>query len=156
MPAIDALMRPQIAAGRLLPRSVNAHAFLVATDGDMLLGAVALRHLTPRVAELCSLVAAQRGVGLGRQLVTALVTRARMLGYEEVIALTEATRFFERCDFATQDLSPWNLDCSRSSTPFQTALAEANELKSATCRRCTRRPRCGQTLVNLSLGRKAA
>ena len=156
MPAIDRMIRPEVVAGRMLPRSTEACTFLVATVNDTIVGAVALKPLTNRVAELCSLIANRRGMGVGRRLVESLVARADALGYEEVVALTEATRFFTRCAFEPIKVAPWQVTHRRRRSPFASALREATDVKAKTCRACTRRPACSQTFVNLSLRKRAA
>ena len=153
---IDELMAPEIKAGFLLPRTENASHFLVAEEHHEIIGAVALRPLTKQVAELCSLVARDKGRGIGRRLVEALVIWAEHLGYEEVMALTESTQFFERCRFQSLSIAPWQRQSVKRTSPFAHTIVEANQVKARTCRRCSRRPTCRQTLLNLSLEKDAA
>jgi putative acetyltransferase len=62
-------------------------AFLVADDGDGLVGCVALRACSAESCEMKRLYVdpSARGSGLGRQLVESLLDRARSLGYEKML-----------------------------------------------------------------------
>ncbi len=101
------LMLPRTAeqVRRVLPH------FLVAEQAGRVVGCGSLVQLTPRLTELRSLAVAedQRGTGLGRRLVEALVERARAAGYDQLCALTLQEGFFNNLGFATVDrwaLSP--------------------------------------------------
>jgi GNAT superfamily N-acetyltransferase len=61
-------------------------ALLVARAGDEVVGCVALRPLDSTTCEMKRLFIrpSQRGSGLGRQLVQAIVARGRVLGYERM------------------------------------------------------------------------
>ena len=91
-------------------RRVLTH-FLVAEQAGAVVGCGSLVQLTPHLTELRSLAIAeeQRGTGLGRRLVEALVERARDAGYDQICALTLQDGFFNNLGFATVDrwaLSP--------------------------------------------------
>ena len=62
-------------------------AFLVADDGDDLVGCVALRAFSAESCEMKRLYVdpRARGSGLGRQLVESVLERARSLGYEKML-----------------------------------------------------------------------
>ncbi|OQA43838.1 MAG: Amino-acid acetyltransferase [Chloroflexi bacterium ADurb.Bin325] len=84
---------------RVLPK------FLVAEQTGRIVGCGSNVELTPRLTELRSLAVAQdqRGTGLGRRLVHALVEQARADGYDQICALTLSEEFFNRCGFTTVD-----------------------------------------------------
>jgi N-acetylglutamate synthase-like GNAT family acetyltransferase len=65
-------------------------AFLVADDGDDLVGCVALRALSAESCEMKRLYVdpRARGSGLGRQLVESVLDRARSFGYEKMLLAT--------------------------------------------------------------------
>jgi amino-acid N-acetyltransferase len=85
-------------------RHVLAH-FLVAEQAGAVVGCGSLVQLTPQLTELRSLAVAadQRGTGLGRRLVEALVERATAAGYDQFCALTLQEGFFNNLGFATVD-----------------------------------------------------
>jgi len=79
--------------------------FLVADLSGRVVGCGSLVELTPQLTELRSLAVApdQRGTGLGRRLVEALVIKAREAGYPQLCALTLQEPFFNRLGFTTVD-----------------------------------------------------
>lgn len=62
-------------------------AFLVADDGDSLVGCVAMRAVSAESCEMKRLYVdpSARGSGLGRQLVESVLDRARSFGYEKML-----------------------------------------------------------------------
>ena len=105
--AIHALIAANVAAGHLLPRSledIEAHAprFIVAVDADVIIGCAELAPLSDVVAEVRSLVVdeARRGERTGGALVTALADRARELGYVTLCAFTHQPSHFVRLGFS--------------------------------------------------------
>jgi amino-acid N-acetyltransferase len=105
--AIHALIAANVAAGHLLPRSledVEAHAtrFIVAVDETVVIGCAELAPLSDSVAEVRSLVVdeARRGQRTGVALVTALADGARSLGYETLCAFTHQPSHFIRLGFS--------------------------------------------------------
>jgi amino-acid N-acetyltransferase len=138
--AIHGLINANLAAGHLLPRSLediseHAHRFLVAVDGDLVVGCAELARLSDAVAEVRSLVVAEshRGQRTGVALVTALADRARALGYVTLCAFTHAPSHFVRLGF--------------SIVPHQWVP----EKIAHDCAECTLFRRCGQYAVSLSL-----
>ena len=91
LPHIEALLAPEIAMGRVLPRSIEVGAFLVLDD---LSGTAALTPWTASVVELGSVVSAHPGRGMGRQLVEAAVDLAGGRGFGQVVVLTSLPGFF--------------------------------------------------------------
>jgi amino-acid N-acetyltransferase len=105
--AIHQLIAANVAAGHLLPRSledVEAHAtrFIVATEDGLVIGCAELAPLSESVAEVRSLVVdeARRGHRTGATLVTALADGARTLGYDTLCAFTHDPSHFLRLGFS--------------------------------------------------------
>jgi len=83
----------------------SAVAFVVATDGEHLLGAIGL-EMFEDVGLLRSLVvrSSDRGAGLGGRLVEALEAHARGLGLRQLVLLTQtAAPFFASRDYHVID-----------------------------------------------------
>jgi amino-acid N-acetyltransferase len=110
-PALHALIAAHLEEGRLLPRAldelaVHAHRFVVAVEssagGERIVGCAELAPLSPRVAEVRSLVVDTdaRRLGLGQQMVEALSTRARSEGYDKLCAFAHEPRFFVHRGFS--------------------------------------------------------
>ncbi len=147
IPAIIALMEPEIAAGTLLPRVVRAGDFLVADGHGALLGVVALAPWSEEVAELGSLVAGPRGQGLGAALVEAAMTEAAARGYTTVVALTGIAGFFERRGFSSVAAAPWARARGCATLPAPARLDQAIGYKARVCAACPRLEGCAQSLL---------
>jgi amino-acid N-acetyltransferase len=137
---IHALLERFVGVGLLLPRSeaqvLDAIAdFIVAVEGDRVVGSVALRSYSPQLAEIGALAVADelQGTGLGCRLVEAAVQEARSRGVRCVFALTMQVGFFHRLGFATAELAQ-----------FPQKLA-------ADCASCARRTVCTEVAVALAL-----
>jgi putative acetyltransferase len=94
-------MDPAIAAGFDRPRDV----FLLAKQGDLILGCAALKELSGAEALMTRFFVASshRGTGLAQTLFDALFTRARDLGYTWIVLdvnreSARAIRFYEKQD----------------------------------------------------------
>ncbi len=105
--AIHALIADNLAIGRLLPRDrseIAAHVsrFVVATDGDHVLGCADLAPLGRGSAEVRSLVVAShaRTRGLGRMLLREVIERAMDAGIEQLCAFTHAPGYFLKAGFS--------------------------------------------------------
>jgi amino-acid N-acetyltransferase len=106
VPKVHAFIRPFVAAGRLLDRTIEeldqlvANGF-VAAEGERIVGFAALEIYSKKLAEVRSLAVADeyRGRGLGRQLVEACIARAREKDVLEVMAITSNEEFFRACGF---------------------------------------------------------
>ena len=105
--AIHGLISANVAAGHLLPRSledVEAHVsrFIVATEQGLVIGCAELAPLSETVAEVRSLVVdeARRGHRTGATLVTSLADGARALGYDTLCAFTHEPSHFIRLGFS--------------------------------------------------------
>lgn len=154
VPAIEALVTPEVLAGHVLPRVVCASDFLVAAapSGD-LIGCVALASLDSGVVELGTLVAARRGLGLGRALVEAAVQEARARGVTSIMALTAIPAFFQRLGFVAAAHRPWMVARRalglRVPVPLQSSDTETRtaRAKSRACLGCPRLERCEQVML---------
>lgn len=104
--AIHALIAAHAQPGRLLPRTrdeVEAHVrrFLVAANGEEIVGCAELAPLGPDLAEIRSLVVSEeaRGAGIGRALAESVVDAARA-SYRRICAFTHTPAFFVRLGFS--------------------------------------------------------
>ncbi|WP_255668467.1 N-acetyltransferase [Brevibacillus daliensis] len=94
------------AKGLMLPRtklSICEHlqSFIVAYDGQGVIGMGGLHILWEDLAEIRSLAIAERaqGLGIGKKIVIALVEQATNLGIQRVLSLTYQVDFFHKCNF---------------------------------------------------------
>lgn len=108
--AISALLTPYVEQGIVLPRPPqdvrdNIANFLVAVQGDRLVGSVAVRDFGQGLHEVRSLVVHPdaAGQGLGSRLVASAVALAEKRGATRVFALTMRPRLFERLHFVQVD-----------------------------------------------------
>ncbi len=92
--------------GLMLPRTKlsvceNLQSFVVAYDGQDVLGVAGLHILWEDLAEIRSLAISEhaKGMGVGKRLVLHLVEQCRHLGIKRVLALTYQKEFFEKCGF---------------------------------------------------------
>ena len=151
VPAIEALLAPEVARGTVLPRVVEAAAFLVAVGpSGAIVGCVGLAGWSSEVVELGSLVSALPGQGVGQRLVDAVRVEAARRGASTVVALTGLRRWFERQGFEAHTVAPWQLARSMpvllsSETPSLDA-AVAHKAASA-CAVCPLLARCSQRLM---------
>jgi amino-acid N-acetyltransferase len=120
VPEIMRLLEPQMSAGLLIERSARdvaetLHDYLVYRVDETIQGCAALKMLDPSTAEIESLVVAKgyRAAGSGRELVGALIDRARLSGAHRVVALTtQAADFFMALGF--EDAAPESLPAGRA------------------------------------------
>lgn len=114
VPAIQELVRPLALDGILLDKEAVTYfeaiqEFLVVEvdrgAGPELVGCGALHVMWENIAEIRTLAAAPdaRGLGVGHQLVTALLDRARKLMVSSVFCLTFEVDFFKRQGFRTME-----------------------------------------------------
>lgn len=106
-PALHALIAAHLEEGRLLPRTLSeltdhAHRFVVALQGERIVGCAELAPLSKAVAEVRSLVVSSeaRQSGLGHRMVDELGRRARREGFERLSAFAHDPRFFVRLGFS--------------------------------------------------------
>ena len=80
--------------------------YVVAVDArDRVVGCGALKEYSPSVAEVAAIAVANdaQGIGLGRQIVSAVEELARKRGIPEVFVLTLEPRFFETLGYLRVD-----------------------------------------------------
>ena len=137
---LQELIAPWVTTGDLLPRSeydLSRHIkeyHVAVTPGGEIVGSVALKIYSPRLAELGALAvrADQQGSGLGKALCEALLAEARALGLREVFALTRKPLFFLRLGFTLAE---------REHFPLKVW---------ADCTKCPRQAACDEVAVTLS------
>jgi amino-acid N-acetyltransferase len=90
----------------LLPRSMaelyeHIRDFVVAVDGERVIGTCSLHIFWEDLAEVRSLAVDMeyQGLGLGKQLTQIIIEDARELGILRLFTLTTIPDFFERCGF---------------------------------------------------------
>lgn len=100
------LVIPEVEAGVILARSsdeiaTNIRSYILAKDGDEIVGFCALHIHTSSLAEIRSLVVKEgrRGMGIGQSLIAKAIEDARMLGLQKVLSLTYKQSFFEKLGF---------------------------------------------------------
>jgi amino-acid N-acetyltransferase len=124
IPAVLRLINGYAAKAVMLPRTEleiceRLKDFLVAIEGDRLIGCAALQFYTQHMAELRSLavVPEDARTGVGGQLTRAIMDEARRIGVDIVFAFTYVPGFFEKMGFRLVDrgalpLKAWK-DCVR-------------------------------------------
>jgi len=131
--AMVSIMGPYIATGDLLPRSAedlrhDLERYVVATDGDLVVGMGALKPYSPDLAEVIAVAvrSSHQGAGAGRLVVGLLIERARRLGIHGIFALTRRPSFFHRMGFqpADKSLFPQKVWIDCASCPRQHACDE--------------------------------
>lgn len=135
-PAIHALLETFVRDGALLPRTLEQvyqaiRDFVVAVDGEAIVGCGALRIYTESLGEIGALAVARdwQARGVGGRIVGALAAEAAALGIRRVIALTLQERFFHRQGFRTAP------------------IAEFPEKIARDCARCAKRAGCIEIAV---------
>jgi amino-acid N-acetyltransferase len=106
-PAIHALILDHLEEGHLLARAlpeITAHAdrFIVAQHRGAVVACAELAPLSRAVAEVRSLVVSReaRSLGLGGRLVTELVRRAEVAGFDKLCAFTHSPAYFVHMGFS--------------------------------------------------------
>ena len=101
------MVASEIKEGVILDRSedevaTNIRSYVLAKDGEKLVGYTALHIHSPRLAEIRSLIVDQayRGQKIGQRLVKFALEEAKKLGVkEDVLVLTYSPQFFEKLGF---------------------------------------------------------
>jgi amino-acid N-acetyltransferase len=106
-PAIHALIVEHLAEGHLLPRelteiSVHAQRFIVGVNEGRIVSCAELAPLSRAVSEIRSLVVSSdaRSMGVGSDMIDALVGRATVAGFEKLCAFTHAPAYFVSLGFS--------------------------------------------------------
>jgi len=128
--AIVSIVSDYAAEQVMLPISADRVAmalddFVVATDArGQVLACGALKEYSPSLAEVASLAVARdgHGGGVGRAIVEALESLARVRGIDELFALTLTAGFFEAVGYVVTDRSRYpekiRRDCASCSRRF--------------------------------------
>jgi amino-acid N-acetyltransferase len=111
IPAMQALVEDKVKDGTILNRSedevaTNIRSYVLAKEGEKLVGYTALHIHSPRLAEIRSLIVdeAYRGRKIGKRMVEFTLDEARALGVQEdVLVLTYLPAFFEKLGFKEID-----------------------------------------------------
>jgi len=103
---MQALIAPEVESGVILPRSddecaTNIRSYLLAYNGDELVGFCALHIHTASLAEIRSLIVKEdkRGKNIGENLVIKSLEEAKKLKLRKVLCLTYKQSFFEKLGF---------------------------------------------------------
>jgi N-acetylglutamate synthase-like GNAT family acetyltransferase len=106
-PGIHALIVAHLDEGHLLPRTLeevtaHAHRFVVAAEGSCLVACGELAPLSRAVGEVRSLVVTRgaRRLGLGADIISELVQKATIAGFDSLCAFTHAPSYFVRLGFS--------------------------------------------------------
>jgi amino-acid N-acetyltransferase len=111
IPAMQALVAPEVKDGIILNRTedevaTNIRSYVLAKDGDKLVGYTALHVHSRRLAEIRSLIVdeAYRGKNVGQRMVQFTLDEAKNIGVEEdVLVLTYLPQFFLKLNFKEID-----------------------------------------------------
>ncbi|MBT8348183.1 MAG: N-acetyltransferase [Sulfurovum sp.] len=107
IPAMQALVVSEVKDGIILDRTedevaTNIRSYVLAKDGDKLVGYTALHIHSRRLAEIRSLIVdeAYRGQRVGQRMVQFTLDEAKNIGVEEdVLVLTYLPQFFLKLNF---------------------------------------------------------
>ena len=111
IPAMQALVAPEVKEGIILNRTedevaTNIRSYVLAKDGERLVGYTALHIHSRRLAEIRSLIVdeAYRGQNVGQRMVQFTLEEAKNIGVEEdVLVLTYLPQFFLKLNFKEID-----------------------------------------------------
>jgi amino-acid N-acetyltransferase len=139
--AMQNLVAPEVEKGLILYRSASEMAttirsYIIAKDGDKIVGFVALHIHSVTLAEVRSLIVKEeyRKHGIGRQLVRQALNEASVLGLKEVLTLTYHKELFENLGFH---------EITKESIPEQKIWAD--------CIRCKHFPICDEVSLIIKL-----
>ena len=107
IPKMQTLVVSEVKDGVILNRSedevaTNIRSYVLAKDGDKIVGYTALHVHSKRLAEIRSLIvdASYRGKKIGQRMVEFTLNEAQEIGVEEdVLVLTYLPQFFEKLGF---------------------------------------------------------
>lgn len=107
IPAMQTLVASEVKEGTILNRTedevaTNIRSYVLAKDGDKLVGYTALHIHSRRLAEIRSLIVDEdyRGQRVGQRMVEFTLKEAKEIGVEEdVLVLTYLPEFFQKLNF---------------------------------------------------------
>ena len=106
IPKIQELLKTEVNNGVILYRSddevaMNIRSYLVARDGEKIIGCVALHLYSVQLAEFRSMMvdANYRMQGIGALLIKNGLEEAKKLGLKKILVLTYKSRFFAKFGF---------------------------------------------------------
>lgn len=101
-----ALVAPEVQKGNILPRSEDEIAntirsYIVARDGERIVGFCALYIYTQELAEVRSLIVDEQyqNRGIGKELIRCIMQEGKTLGIETLLVLTYKEHFFQKLGF---------------------------------------------------------
>ena len=128
------LVAEEVKSGVILDRNAeeiatNIRSYVLAKEGERLVGYTALHVHSPRLAEIRSLIVneAFRGRSVGKEMVLFALDEARALGLEEILVLTYVPQFFLKMGFE---------EIAKESIPEQKIWAD--------CIKCIHFPVCNE------------
>jgi amino-acid N-acetyltransferase len=134
IPQMLELVAEEVKRGVILDRSAdeiatNIRSYVLAKEGEMLLGYTALHIHSAVLAEVRSLIVdeAARGKSVGKQMVEYALHEAKALGLKEVLVLTYLPQFFLKLGFE---------EIAKESIPEQKIWAD--------CIKCIHFPVCNE------------
>ncbi len=134
IPTMLSLVEAEVKSGVILQRSAdeiatNIRSYVLAKEGERLVGYTALHIHSARLAEVRSLIVDEtfRGQSVGRKMVQFTLEEARSLGLEEVLVLTYLPEFFLKLGFE---------EIAKESIPEQKIWAD--------CIKCIHFPVCNE------------
>ena len=144
IPQMLGLVAEEVKKGVILDRSAdeiatNIRSYVLAKEGDDLLGYTALRIHSSTLAEVRSLIVdeAARGKSVGKQMVRYALEEAKQLGLKEVLVLTYLPQFFLKLGFE---------EIAKESIPEQKIWAD--------CIKCIHFPVCNEVSLMYTIGDK--
>jgi len=145
IPAMQALVTQEVKEGVILKRSndevaTNIRSYVLAKEGEELIGYSALHIHSPRLAEIRSLIVSreQRGKQVGQRLVQYMLDEAEQLGVSrEVLVLTYLPDFFKKMNF---------FEISKESIPEHKIWTD--------CIKCIHFPVCNEISMVYKISRK--
>ena len=121
------LVAPFVEDGTILPRSndemaTNIRSYLLAKDGEIIVGFLALHIHAPDLAEIRSLIITQsyQNKGIGKDLIEEALKEGKSLALKEVLVLTYKWEFFQKLGF---------LEIPKSSLPDHKIWADCIKCK---------------------------
>ena len=143
---MQSLVVDEVKDGIILKRSedevaTNIRSYVLARDGDKLVGYAALHIHSPRIAEIRSLIVSReyRGHNVGKRLVSYALEEAKSLRVlEEVLVLTYLPDFFTKMNFE---------EISKESIPEQKIWTD--------CIKCIHFPVCNEISLVYRLDKEA-